>query len=229
MKASEPFHQLQQGEDLWLVSQKYGVQLKKLEKYNRVSEPQALVAGTQVWMNGRMPKNANATLTDSDAVEVSDQEFFNWGTVASDKPSKAVIVVSQTVSEANSKEVSTPGRPETEEGEHIVQQKETLYSIAKTYGVSVSDLAQWNALDLQKGIQPGQSLKVHVKVPEAPLIEERLQMTEESDKQFHEVKNTDTLYSVARQYGVTIKELMDWNGKTDFSLSVGEKLKVTSR
>ena len=44
----------------------------------------------------------------------------------------------------------------------------------------------------------------------------------------HEVKPSDTLYSVARQYGVTIKELMEWNDKKDFSLSVGEKLKVRS-
>jgi membrane-bound lytic murein transglycosylase D len=45
----------------------------------------------------------------------------------------------------------------------------------------------------------------------------------------HLVKVSDTLYSVARQYGVTIKELMEWNDKKDFSLSVGEKLKVRSR
>lgn len=45
----------------------------------------------------------------------------------------------------------------------------------------------------------------------------------------HEVKATDTLYSVARQYGVTIKDLLEWNDKKDFTLSVGEKLIVRSR
>ena len=35
--------------------------------------------------------------------------------------------------------------------------------------------------------------------------------------------------AVARQYGVTIKELMDWNDKKDFTLSVGEKLRVRAR
>ena len=44
----------------------------------------------------------------------------------------------------------------------------------------------------------------------------------------HEVKPSDTLYSVSRQYGVTIKELIEWNDKKDFSLTVGEKLKVRS-
>jgi membrane-bound lytic murein transglycosylase D len=46
------------------------------------------------------------------------------------------------------------------------------------------------------------------------------------DTGLHEVKPSDTLYSVARQYGVTIRELMDWNGKKEFALTVGEKLKV---
>ncbi len=42
----------------------------------------------------------------------------------------------------------------------------------------------------------------------------------------HEVKPSDTLYSVARQYGVTIQELMEWNNKKDFTLAVGEKLRI---
>lgn len=45
----------------------------------------------------------------------------------------------------------------------------------------------------------------------------------------HEVKPSDTIYSVARQYNVTINELMEWNEKKDFSLAVGEMLRVRKR
>jgi membrane-bound lytic murein transglycosylase D len=45
----------------------------------------------------------------------------------------------------------------------------------------------------------------------------------------HVVKASDTLYAVARQYGVTIKDLMDWNNKKDFTLTVGESLKILKR
>jgi membrane-bound lytic murein transglycosylase D len=45
----------------------------------------------------------------------------------------------------------------------------------------------------------------------------------------HEVKSSDTLFSVARQYNVTIKDLMTWNNKTDFGLAVGEKLTVKGK
>jgi membrane-bound lytic murein transglycosylase D len=43
---------------------------------------------------------------------------------------------------------------------------------------------------------------------------------------YHEVKSTDTLYSISRNYEVTIKELMEWNNKKDFNLTVGEKLRI---
>ncbi|MGE0771459.1 MAG: LysM peptidoglycan-binding domain-containing protein [Cyclobacteriaceae bacterium] len=51
-------------------------------------------------------------------------------------------------------------------------------------------------------------------------------MPVEAKKDFHEVQASDTLYGVARQYGLTVKELMDWNGKKDFTLEVGEKLRL---
>lgn len=45
----------------------------------------------------------------------------------------------------------------------------------------------------------------------------------------HEVRPTDTLYSIAREHGVTIKDLMDWNNKKNFGVTAGEKLKVLKK
>lgn len=103
----------------------------------------------------------------------------------------------------------------------MVQAKETLYSIAKLYNVGVMELVQWNNLDLQQGLKIGQILKLS---DNEPVKVETVRVS--SKEVVHEVKSSDTLYSIARQYGVTIKELMDWNEKRDFSLSVGEKLKI---
>ena len=61
-------------------------------------------------------------------------------------------------------------------------------------------------------------------------VEKEIQASSRSNEEIiHEVKPSDTLYSVARQYNVTIQELMDWNNKSDFSLAVGERLKVKSK
>jgi membrane-bound lytic murein transglycosylase D len=108
--------------------------------------------------------------------------------------------------------------------EHIVQSKETLYAIARLYKVGVMDLVQWNDLDLQQGIKIGQTLRV-TEPQEIAKDHETAPVSEIE----HVVKPSDTVYSIARKYGVTIKELMDWNSKKDFTLAVGERLKIYPR
>ncbi|MFY8036357.1 MAG: LysM peptidoglycan-binding domain-containing protein, partial [Cyclobacteriaceae bacterium] len=46
---------------------------------------------------------------------------------------------------------------------------------------------------------------------------------------YHTVKETDTLYAIARQYGVTIKEIMNWNDKKELTVKEGEKLKIRKK
>jgi membrane-bound lytic murein transglycosylase D len=84
------------------------------------------------------------------------------------------------------------------------------------------DLVAWNNLNLKDGIRPGQVIKLIDDQPVAAKNEgpKALATLE------HEVKATDTLFSVARKYNVTIQELMEWNNKKDFDLVVGEKLTI---
>ncbi|MBL0740892.1 LysM peptidoglycan-binding domain-containing protein [Chryseolinea lacunae] len=112
--------------------------------------------------------------------------------------------------------------------EHVVKQGETVYAIAKAHNLAVMDLVTWNKLNLQEGIRPGQVLKLVDPQPVAtvqPAVEATKAVTETE----HEVKSTDTLYSIARKYNVTIKELMEWNNKKDFTLSIGERLKIKNK
>jgi membrane-bound lytic murein transglycosylase D len=128
--------------------------------------------------------------------------------------------VAVEVAEEKNEPISEP-LPTIKKTEHVVQAKETFYSIAKMYNIGVMELVQWNNLDLQQGLKIGQVLKLSDSQPIT-----RVSAPISSKEVVHEVKSSDTLYSIARQYGVTIKELMDWNAKKDFSLAVGEKLKI---
>lgn len=136
-------------------------------------------------------------------------------------PATIIVVTSAETTPVND-DVTNPVNEK--KSEHVVQPKETLYGISQQYGVTVMDLVSWNGLDLQQGIRPGQVLKV-VEPQDLAKVEQPLATGEIE----HEVKASDTVYSIARKYGVTIKELMEWNNKKDFSLSVGEKLKVHKR
>jgi membrane-bound lytic murein transglycosylase D len=57
---------------------------------------------------------------------------------------------------AAAREVSAAGKPSV----HVVKPRETLASIAKKYGVTVSDLIRWNNLDTSARVYPGGRLRV---------------------------------------------------------------------
>jgi membrane-bound lytic murein transglycosylase D len=255
-RAKENFHKLIPGETLWMISQRYGVQEKKLRKYNRLGADENPPSGTMLWLASKRPKSNAVGEPVENPVVVDNEDTFNWSATSGEKvvpveiketlPAETIVVPDKVPVEKNKASDSlqilqesaiTLDAPDTLDAprpnvdlvpktEHLVQVGETLYGIAKANNVGVMDLVKWNNLDLQQGIKPGQLLKLSDSQP----IKEKESITEaRSDvnaKTLHEVRASDTLYSIARQYGVTIKELMDWNGKKDFSLSVGEKLKI---
>lgn len=223
-RAAVPQHIARKGEGLWLLSQKYGVQLRKLRRYNQ-TESNILNEGSVVFLSGRKP-NSNRVGA-GEIAEVDPAESFNWAI----DPLKTTITDEKTSEKADSTitdknlgnvEVRTTATSEviSQSTEHIVMAGETLYSIAKRYQVGVMQIVSWNNLVLEAGIMPEQVLKLIAPPSANP------QVKVEPDKITHQVKASDTLFSVARQYGVSIKELMDWNQKKDLTLTVGESLKI---
>jgi membrane-bound lytic murein transglycosylase D len=140
----------------------------------------------------------------------------------STEPTETSSVVATTITPPDSVGVvkTTPTPLPTGKSTHTVLAGETLYAIAREHNVGVMDIVNWNGLNLQEGIKPGQVLKLR------PLEEQTVATSRNFRTIEHIVRSTDTLYSVARKYNVTIKELMDWNNKKDFSLAIGEKLIV---
>lgn len=106
---------------------------------------------------------------------------------------------------------------------HAVAQGETLYSIARQYNVTVDELKKWNNLT-DNEISLGQTLSIGKSVPviETPpkLIEQQ------SVSSTHTVAAKETLYSLARQYNVTVQQLKEWNNLTSDELKLGATLYV---
>ena len=260
-RGHEAYHKVSSGESLWDVSQRYGVQIKKLRRYNRLSSSEEIVAGTTIFLASKKPKDFDEGSDSNQVIEVDNGSTFAWtaesapAATVDSKPTVApsdnntgaagVLVVKETAIMENSTEKDLDSTQNIQpvdaavqvdsgaqiaeqmvailpkSNEHVVQPKETLYGIAHTYNVGVMDLAGWNNLNIQDGIKPGQVLK---------LSDGQTASNDLPVKQIeHEVKNTDTLYGIARKYGVTIKDLMEWNNKKDFNLAVGEKLKIQGR
>lgn len=214
------------GDNLWSISQQYGVQLRKLERYNKIDRDNTLKEGSVIYLTGKRTVEA-VPEAEEPAVEIETGETFNWTVQPQANPVPDVLATplppqqtpvepKQELAQADSVKADTISFDQ-----HVVVAGETLYSIAKRYEVGVMQVAEWNNLSLSDGIKPGQILRL--RKPSETLA------VPASTEVIHTVKASDTLYSIAREYGVTIKELMDWNKKKDFALSVGEKLVIVKK
>ena len=105
---------------------------------------------------------------------------------------------------------------------YVVQSGDNLFSISKKCNTTVADIQALNGMGNSTSIYPGQKLKVAGKAPaaasEAP----------KADDGFitHEVKKGEGLWDLARQYNVTIEDIVKWNGLSDTKIKVGERLKI---
>ncbi len=100
---------------------------------------------------------------------------------------------------------------------HKVAPKETLYSIARLYGVEVSELRASNGLK-DDNLSVGQELTIPGRAPTKPPTQVQ------SVKGVHSVEAGETLYSIARQYGVGVEDLKKWNALASTDLKPGQVL-----
>lgn len=126
---------------------------------------------------------------------------------------------SDTISVGQTLQINEAGTsPASTSSSHTVGRGDTLYSIAKKYGVDVTSLKAWNKLS-SDGISDGQTLTVNGAGASS---------SDSLTSPSHTVAAGETLYSVARQYGVGVADLSAWNNLSDNSISVGQLLVVQS-
>ncbi|MEI6123656.1 MAG: LysM peptidoglycan-binding domain-containing protein [Bacteroidota bacterium] len=101
---------------------------------------------------------------------------------------------------------------------HFVEKGETLYKIATNYYVKVDDLYKVNT-GLTDKIAPGQLLKI-------PLAEKIKTVQKPVGISIHIVQKNETLYSIAKQYSITVDELKKLNSGLTDALQLGQQLKV---
>lgn len=87
---------------------------------------------------------------------------------------------------------------------YTVQRGNTLSQIARAYGVTISHLVELNNIQNPNLIYPGQKLRI------TESTNTTLNPVEQNT--YYTVKRGDTLYGIARRYGVTVQYLVNLNG-----------------
>lgn len=126
---------------------------------------------------------------------------------------------------------------------HRVRRGQTLSSIARAYGTTVRAVQVWNDIPNPNRLKVGQSLTIWAGVLTASPSNHTAMVTGEgggaktaSDAPSgnllaHTVRRGDTLWSVARAYGMTVRELRSQNPKLGRSnvIRPGDRLAVAAR
>lgn len=140
------------------------------------------------------------------------------------KPEMTLLI--QTTSETKGK-VDTPKKTEETpkkiaEKTHTVSSGETIYSIAKKYGTSETELLAANP-NAKNGIQPGDVLVLKAEKKNGKSVEKATPKTETS---FHIVEPKETKYGIAKKYGMSVTDLEALNPEIKSGLQIGFRLKI---
>ena len=100
-----------------------------------------------------------------------------------------------------------PGNEERGTGDIIytVQRGNTLSQIARAYNVSIEHIVELNNIENPNLIYPGQKLRItESNVTELAPVDNTIQV-------YYVVKQGDTLYGIARKFGITLNEILQYN------------------
>jgi membrane-bound lytic murein transglycosylase D len=118
------------------------------------------------------------------------------------------------------------GRPPANGLTHSVRSGESLWTIAKRFGTSVADLRRWNGLT-ESVIRPGQKLTVGSQPTRLVTANRRVTTTDDRGRPTHQVRDGESLWSIARQYDVRIHQLRTWNALPSSLIKPGQQLYVS--
>jgi len=121
------------------------------------------------------------------------------------------------------------GFARAEETVHTIQKGETIYSIARSYGVSPQEVLDLNKISDARTVQAGQRIRVPSNNAPAGSANNNGASAGAAPSAYDEyqVEKNDTFYSIARRYNISLAELLDMNGfAPGYVLKAGEKLRV---
>jgi LysM repeat protein len=103
---------------------------------------------------------------------------------------------------------------------HVVQSYQTLSTISQAYGTTVETLLALNGLQVDWPLRIGQELIIHPSnLTPTPTLLPIQRLTPASDGQYyHTIQSGETLSWIAGRYGVSISNLMAWNGLSASSI-----------
>lgn len=196
-----PVVTVQPGDTLNKISQKHGVSVQQMVKWNNIANPNLIVVGQKLVLK---PVSAKVPVK-------SEQKLVA-------KPVETAVKRPATASHKKTVKVASAS-----ERTHTVTYGDTLYRIALNNNTTIDNIKALNKLSSNL-IFPGQVLKVS-----SGTVSERAQVKRLTQQMplTVTVKPGDTLSQLGKRYGVSVAQLVKWNNISNPNLIwVGQSLTV---
>ena len=226
-------HKIQKGETAYFIAQKYKVSVDEIYKLN--PESQNGIKDNQIIkipVHSPQKTNQEQQITHvvgeketlyglSKKYNVSVEAIQNANPIlASGLQVGQELIIPQSTSNLPKTEIAA-----TSKRTHFVVAKESLFSIARQYNVSVQDLENLNKELLQNGLQIGQTIAIPNK---RKTLDGKVRVINQ-ETVFHVVEPKETKFSISKKYGITIDQLESQNPEIINGLIVGNKLAINTK
>lgn len=203
------------GDTLWSIAKKYNITVDELKKLNNLTS-NTLSIGQILRVNE--PINQEPT-SDTYVVKSGDTLYgiANRYGVTVDELKRLNNLTTNTLSIGQTLKIPSGTQNIEDYIIYTVKRGDTLYSIARAYDLTPNELINYNNLNSTM-LSIGQSLKIpYENIQEEEEIVEYIEYT---------VKKGDSLYSIARTYGIPVNDIMKFNNLNSNLLSIGQVLKI---
>ncbi len=179
--------------------------------------PQRSIGGQDYYIYTVEPGNTLFGIARSFSIAVNDLKKANPGADQGLEIGQEVWVPINAIDrrKARKSDIRTDG----EYLSHTVQRKETLFSIAKLYGVSTKDITDLNP-DAAQSLATGAVLSIPIQ-RSTTVKEEYLEPAKNDTFMVHQVQKGETLYSISKRYDLNTDSLLKFNTGLSETLSVG--------
>ncbi len=220
---------IQKNESLWVIADKQDIALSDLRKLNDLYSDNILI-GQKIYVPSSI---SNYTVKTGDTFQSIASTFDTQvkHIVTLNNLSENHVIEGQVLRIPMTKDTPivvtkvTPLPIKTQSITYRVKRGDTLGGIALKYKTTVPKLRQLNQKkSSSSSIYIGEKLIVGNKV-----IPQQTKTPSTTTKIIHKVRSGETLGQISIDYGVSLKDILNWNKKNKTSVYVNEKLTIYSK
>ena len=216
------YHKVRRGDSLSEISDKYGITMAELKKWNHLRSNKAPMGRRLKIITKEAIASQDKKVTNPDTTSVKESTAIASNTAKIFKEEK-VISYKDVVKY------------------HKVKRGDNLGEISDKYGVSVAELKKWNKLR-NNNLMTGDKLKIIKNERVVTTVRKEVKADKnatetavtsneatENPTDFYEVQKGDNLFNIAKKFNVSLEDLKKWNNLNDLNVEQGSKLALVNK